>query len=84
MDRIAQQYRSGKRDNNGNRMASSAISEKGHIQVNQTRTPGQMPVYRGETINLSNLPKIKLNRAKIWTTLTYGGTTLIGILKYFY
>lgn len=64
MDRIAQQYRSGKRDNNGNRMASSAISEKGHIQVNQTRTPGQMPVYRGETINLSNLPQNQIKPCK--------------------
>ncbi|QHS76303.1 tyrosine protein phosphatase PTP2 [Saccharomyces paradoxus] len=64
MERIAQQYRSGKRDNNGNRMASSAISEKGHIQINQARTPGQMPVYRGETINLSNLPQNPIKPCK--------------------
>lgn len=64
MEHIAQQYRSGKRDNNGNRMASSAISEKGHIQINQARTPGQMPVYRGETINLSNLPQNSIKPCK--------------------
>lgn len=55
MERIAQHYRSGKRDRNGNRMTSPVISEKNHLQVEQARTPAQMPAYRGETINLSNL-----------------------------
>ncbi|CAI4051902.1 tyrosine protein phosphatase PTP2 SKDI_15G3510 [Saccharomyces kudriavzevii IFO 1802] len=64
MERIAQQYRSGKRDSDGNRMSSRVISEKSHIQVEQAKTPGQMPVYRGETINLSNIPQNSIKPCK--------------------
>ncbi|CAI4036502.1 hypothetical protein SMKI_15G3490 [Saccharomyces mikatae IFO 1815] len=64
MERIAQQYRSGKRDSNGNRMASSVISDKSHIQIEQARMRGQMPVYKGETINLSNFPQNPIKSCK--------------------